>query len=228
MSLFFSSRFSSFPFLSLTFSFSLSRTHTRWYVPSARERPSSLRDHKDNTQHCPLPSKYDVFFYDQSTKSVLCRIPKEKKKANDRRRSGTKTVKGHRSTFFFFLSERKEEDAIFFFTDLVTVNDPPPFFLFQSKLSAPGFSTKYDLMTLIFFFWIWLEQIWLVGTHFSFFKRKLTISVESRPIPRELATCVRGKYLIISSGISCLVEKTKRFFANGHPGKSRHVLSPLP
>lgn len=85
-------------------------------------------------------------------------------------------------------------------------------------------------MTLIFFFffWIWLEQIWLVGTHFSFFKRKLTISVESRPIPRELATCVRGKYLIISSGISCLVGKTKRFFANGHPGKSRHVRSPPP
>lgn len=67
-------------------------------------------------------------------------------------------------------------------------------------------------MTLIFFFffWIWLEQIWLVGTHFSFFKRKLTISVESRPIPRELATCVRGKYLIISSGISCLVEKNEK------------------
>lgn len=227
MSLFFSSRFSSFPFLSLTFSFSLSRAHTRWYVPSARERPSSLRDHKDNTQHCPLPSKYDVFFYDQSTKSVLCRIPKEKK-ANDRRRSGTKTVKGHRSTFFFYLKGKKTM-PFFFFTDLVTVNDPtPPFFKIQSKLSAPGFSTKYDLMTLIFYFifWIWLEQIWLVGTHFSFFKRKLTISVESRPIPRELATCVRGKYLIISSGISRLVEKTKRFFANGHPGKSRHVCSP--
>lgn len=129
MSLFFSSRFSSFPFLSLTFSFSLSRTHTRWYVPSARERPSSLRDHKDNTQHCPLPSKYDVFFYDQSTKSVLCRIPKEKKKkANDRRRSGTKTVKGHRSTFFFFIWKERRRCHFFFLQTWWRLMIPPPLF----------------------------------------------------------------------------------------------------
>lgn len=199
--------------ISISFShlFLLSLAHTHQVI-CAICKGEAILPQRSQRQHTTLPPSLKIWCFLLWPINEKCPLSYSKRKKGQWQKKIRNKNSQRSPLYIFFLSKRKEDDAIFFFTDLVTVNDPPPLFLISIKVKCPRVLYKIwpDDPDIFFFFLIWLEQIWLVGTHFSFFKRKLTISVESRPIPRELATCVRGKYLIISSGISCLVEKNEK------------------